>query len=709
MSTQKINKRLGFIGIFLLLIAVTLSFTANGPFFLAAQDSPATSPADETRIIIFHYNDAHAKIESLPKIAWYVAEERKKNEHVFFLNGGDNFSGNPVVDMAEPKGEPVRLLMNMMALDVLTLGNHEFDYGQQVLNNFMRQANYAIICANVKMNTDALPQPDPFKILTTKNGIKIAVLGVVEVSRETGIPSSHPQNLKGLIFSDPIETAKTFRSLRKDNQVFVLLSHMGMEDDVVLSNQMGELDLIVGGHSHTTILEPKTYNGVLITQAGGQGQFLGRIELIVKNGKVIQKSGSLIEVKTIKEGIPEMEKMVATFNDNPVLDSVVGTLSRSLYGNYELGHLVTDSIRISHHLDIAFHNSGGIRASKLGKKVTVKDIYTLNPFGNRVICIKMTPEEIRSLLRSDFERYKTLDIKISGISYTVKYTPDFKVTDIDIRDLNGKRLDETKTYLVGMNDYMTLTYKFDHQDPGKSLEVTLAQTVMDYLKIQTDACVGVGKVRAYAIMVPTPSLIEIGKTKVEISAGDETDMCSTTAGNLIADAIRISCRADIAFYPHRAQQIGAFVPGPGPLYRENIMALYPFANKNKVITVFIKGEAIQPFLLERCRLTHGIDLQVSGLKYSIKLDNQGKVVAVDCVLPNGKKLLAKTIYSVAFNDFELTKHYNLDKVIIRSVTSTETVAQILLDYIKSKGTITASIKEQRVKIIRDNKPRTKGE
>lgn len=681
-----------------LLLFVGLFFlTSSSRVLLAIQDPPAT-PDQETRIIILHYNDAHAKIDNLPKIAWYVAEERKKNEHVFLLNAGDNFSGNPVVDMAEPKGEPVRLLMNKMGLDVLELGNHEFDYDQEILNNFIRQANYPVICANVKVNTPTLPQPAPYVILKTKNGIPIAVLGVVEVSKDTGLPASHPQKLRGLLFSDPIEVAKTYRYLREKNQVFVLLSHMGLEDDVQLATQMNELDVIVGGHSHTTIQEPKETNGVLITQAGSQGQFIGRIELVVKNGRVIQKSASLIDVKSIKEGIPDMEKMVADFNNNPVLETEITTLPRPIWGNYELGYLITDSMRIQHHLDFTFHNSGGIRIQKLNKKVVVKDIYSLNPFGNRVVAFKMTLAELRSLLRFDFERYKNLDIKISGFSYTVRHTPDYKVIDIALRDLKGKPLDETKTYMVGMNDYMTLTYKFDHQDPGKSLEVTIAQTLMDYLKTAKDVCSGLRMVRSFSQLVADTSLVPIGQTAVEISAGTSLEAGVTTAGNLAADAMAAFSGADIAFYPHRLQNFGPIVAGPGPLYKENLLSLYPLALKNKIVTAMISGLDLETFVSERCTQAHGVDLQVSGLNYTVTIDKEENVTAVRCTLPNGKPLDKKTLYKVAFNEFEWSKNYQLEKVAVSPVTSEQALEEILLDYIKKKGTIGANIQEQRVQV-----------
>ncbi|MDQ1354971.1 MAG: hypothetical protein QG657_5280, partial [Acidobacteriota bacterium] len=181
--------------------------------FIAGQifAAPAHSAAKCETIIIFHINDIHAQIDNLAKIAPVINQERKKNPNVFFMNAGDNFSGNPVVDQYIPKGEPIIQLLNQLKVDVLELGNHEFDYGQEILKDFMKKARYPMICANVKVVAGEaggaiLPQPRPYVILKTKKGTKIAVLGVIQTDRDSHIPSAHPGKLKGLVFSDGVET-----------------------------------------------------------------------------------------------------------------------------------------------------------------------------------------------------------------------------------------------------------------------------------------------------------------------------------------------------------------------------------------------------------------------------------------------------------------------------------------------------------------------
>ena len=105
--------------------------------------------AKETQIIIFSTNDMHGSIDNFAKIASYIQKERAKNPNILILSGGDMFSGNPVVDQYPEKGFPMIDLMNRIGYQYEIFGNHEFDYGQEVLNRRMEQANFQFLCANM--------------------------------------------------------------------------------------------------------------------------------------------------------------------------------------------------------------------------------------------------------------------------------------------------------------------------------------------------------------------------------------------------------------------------------------------------------------------------------------------------------------------------------------------------------------------------------
>jgi 2',3'-cyclic-nucleotide 2'-phosphodiesterase (5'-nucleotidase family) len=475
--------------------------------FIPGCDQTRTSTADskEIRIILFHINDVHGQIDDFARIAWVVEQEKKKNPRsaVFFLNAGDNFSGNPVVDHFQPKGEPILQLMNRMGVDVMVLGNHEFDYGQEVLKGFMERANFPILCANIHVDEqkESFPHPPPFTILKTPAGLKIAILGLLQVDSYTGIPATHPDHLQGLTFSDPIATAKKYRYLKKESDIFIALTHLGSRADAVLAREIQELDLIIGGHSHSQIHNPtvKEINGPLVAQAGGDGQYLGRIELTWKKGQLIKKSGQLIEVASIKNENLELKKMIASFNNNPVLNRVIATLPGPVEGIWEVGNLTCDAIRKYLQLDIVFHNSGGIRVNRLASTIRLKDIYALHPFENRMVQFKMSPSEIRWLIKSEYERHKRLDLLVSGMKYIVKATSTGEVKAVELKDEKGQFLDESKQYSVGMNDYMASTIKFTHQDPGTSLSATVNDALIQYLQQNKDAGKGIEKPRMLVI------------------------------------------------------------------------------------------------------------------------------------------------------------------------------------------------------------------
>lgn len=483
------------------------TFTILFIFVLIGLLSPSIVQAAKCEtIVIYHINDIHAQIDNLAKIAPVINHERKKNCNVFFMDAGDNFSGNPIVDQYIPKGQPMLQLLDQLKVSVMEIGNHDFDYGQEILKQAMDNAKYPFICANVKALPEKgaiIPQPKPYAILKTKKGTKIAVLGLVQTGRDPHIPSTHPDRVKGLVFSDGIDTAKEYRFLKKQNNIFIALTHLGYDEDEFLAKELGELDVIVGGHSHTVIQEPKIINGVLITQAGSNAKYLGRIVLKVKKGKIISKKGELINVSTLTCEDPGIKALITKFNNNPEFNRLIATLPTELAGSDELGNLITDAAKKMNHLDIAFHNQGGIRLDRLGPSIRLMDIYKMLPFENDFVLFEMTPAEIKTLIKYSYKKRNNFDLKVSGIDYTVLVQAGSDpgnpplVKDIELKDEAGNLLDENKTYKVGINDYIASTYKFTHQDPGKALKTIIAPLVIDYLQGNEDGYNDIKKIRTH--------------------------------------------------------------------------------------------------------------------------------------------------------------------------------------------------------------------
>ena len=447
--------------------------------------------ANETSIVIFATNDMHARIDNYAKVKTLVDAEKKKNPNgVLLLSAGDKYTGNPIVDQYNPKGYPMVELMNQVGYDFETYGNHEYDLGQEILVERLRQAKFTAVSANwtVDPAVSPLPQPKPYSLFK-RNGIRICILGLTEAEPDDDgryYPSAHRGKLRGLTFQDPIKTALSYRHLRDSCDLFIALTHIGAEADKHLAEVMPELDVISGGHSHTRIDKELIVNGVLITQTECWLKYLGKTTITLKDGKVTDKHFKLINLsKSIAEDAG-VKALITDFNEKNTLKDVLCEATAQFNGKEPLANFMTDALVDRLKVDIALQNSGGVRLGQLPKgKITKGDIFTLNPFCNNVFIFRMTAADLREMIRRSYRPYsKRADLLPSGIRYTI-YTHDGNVTRIDITDMEGRPLDESRTYRVAMNSYIATAYTFPHDGEGEELMDIDTELLIDYLANQS--------------------------------------------------------------------------------------------------------------------------------------------------------------------------------------------------------------------------------
>lgn len=457
---------------------------------LACSSCASLPPAPvDARVVIFHFNDVHGKIDNFAKVAAVVDAERRQGGDVLLLCAGDNFTGNPVIDQYDPPGEPMLELLNRIGVDMMTFGNHEFDVGLKNLGHFVDRARFPMVSANIHPSQGLLPGLRPSRVLTTASGVRIAVFGLIQIEPGNGLPSTHPDRVKGLRFSEPLRMAASLKKLRRQGHVFLGLTHLGHDVDRALAERLPELDVIIGGHSHTRIDPAETVNGVLIAQAGSDNRYLGRVELRLRNGRVLEKKGTLIDLSGVSAEDAEVKAMITRFNQNPAFARVIATAPFAIEGKDALGSLMTDAMRAAHGLDVAFQNEGGIRLRRLNESITIKDIYTLDPFGNEVVEIAMNAEEIRSLIRDSFRKGGNIDLQVSGITYTVRTDEARRIQAIELLGPDGEPLAEERTFKVGVSSYVASAYEFRHQDPGRSLLSTTAAALIRYLEGGADLAI----------------------------------------------------------------------------------------------------------------------------------------------------------------------------------------------------------------------------
>ena len=245
-------------------------------------------------LILLHTNDTHSRIEPVPETdkynpdlggvirrAAYVEKMRNEHENVLLFDAGDFLQGTPYFNMF--KGEVEVEAMNMLKYDAVTLGNHEFAYGMDVLVNLVKKADFPIVCTNYDFSeTEIADIIKPYHIIL-KDGVKIGIVGA-NIDPKGLVASTHYEGMK---FLPPTETInKTAEMLRNDYKVdmVICLSHMGIQNELKLAENSRNIDIIIGGHSHTFMQKPSIRNNldgkeVLVFQTNGRGVYVGRIDV----------------------------------------------------------------------------------------------------------------------------------------------------------------------------------------------------------------------------------------------------------------------------------------------------------------------------------------------------------------------------------------------------------------------------------------------
>ncbi|MCF6185517.1 MAG: bifunctional metallophosphatase/5'-nucleotidase, partial [Bacteroidales bacterium] len=411
---------------------------------------------DTTEIIILHTNDMHSKIDNFDRLKTVDDNYKSKYKNVYLFSAGDLFTGNPVVDQYKDPGYPMIYLMNKMPYNISCFGNHEFDYGQAKLNERIKQAKFPFISANIETKPEAvLKQPADYYKFTDKDGTSIGVLGLLQVGKN-GFPDSSPLKMKNIIFHNPLTYVQKYKTYKDSSDIFICLSHLGYEDDIKLADNFPYFDIIIGGHSHTVLKKGVHENNTFILQAGSYLKYCGVLTLKIVNHKIVYEKDSLINLyKQDKD--PEISEIIKEYNNNPGLNVVIGTAAKSLTGKNELGSMMTDAMRDTLKVDIAFQNNGGIRIHEISKgDIIVKQVFELSPFGNTYVTYKMCPVKIKKLIKYAYSIHNKPTLQVSGITVEMKIENE-KLKKIILKDENGKKL-PFKFYTVAINDYMANAY-----------------------------------------------------------------------------------------------------------------------------------------------------------------------------------------------------------------------------------------------------------
>ena len=514
----------------LLAMAMVLSLSVTS--FAADTDSEAKAEM-AGKTVILHTNDVHGAIEGYAYITALKADYEAKGAEVILVDAGDYSQGE--VYVSDTKGLDAVEMMNVTGYDVVTLGNHEFDYGYAQLKENMTKADFKILCANV-YGEDGIPIFDANYTYTTKSGVKIGFFGMETPEAQT---KANPALIKGLKFDTDLKAVaeKQLEAL-KDDDVVIALSHLGVDDSSKpytsydLYNAAKGIDFIIDGHSHSVMTKGK--NGEPIQSTGTKFANIGVIVIDDASKKI--ESNSLYEIKedTAKDAavaaaaqkiIDRIDKEYgAVFAKSKVELNGAKAPNGNRDGETNNGDLITDAmlwkvmqnkegLTVNEDHVVAITNGGGIRAAIKAGDVTKKDIKTVLPFGNTIEVIYVTGTELLEALEaSTFCVPESIGgfPQVSGISYTIStgavydanaetypastYYGPKSINRVTINSINGKDFKLGDTYAVVTNNFSAAGgdtyYAFKAATAKFDTGVPLDEAVMEYVTKELKGVIG---------------------------------------------------------------------------------------------------------------------------------------------------------------------------------------------------------------------------
>ena len=430
----------------------------------------------EVEVNILSVNDMHSNIDLFPKFAAMVDSLRGVYPDLLVFSAGDNRTGNPVNDQYDPVNYPMIELMNRTGFNLSAVGNHEWDANIVNLQHDIERAKFPFLCANVFIPDSVKLDIKPYTIIENQ-GLKLAVVGMIEL-RHDGLPGAHPDNLKKVSFKKSYEVLPEYKFLKDQCNAFILISHCGMEEDVELAQSYPWLDAIIGGHTHTLIEQPFSHNGVLITQSGSHLKYATLVTLKFKDGKLVDKHATVLNVNQFKHENPEIKALLNEFNDAPALNEAIAVAKTKFENIEELGCMMTDAIREISGADFAFQNTGGLRVDHLKKgPITVKDVYSIDPFNNDVVVYQMTGTQVKHFIINSYRKNGGYPSFVSGMKYTVGDNGN----DVWI-EMDGGKFSTKNTYKVAFNSYMASTVDVRSVDEGMSTFMTSEEMLIEFLR-----------------------------------------------------------------------------------------------------------------------------------------------------------------------------------------------------------------------------------
>ena len=510
-----------------LLLAVVMVFGLMTAAFAADADLAG-------KTVVLHTNDVHGQVDLYAKVAALKKDYEAKGADVILVDAGDYAQGTPYV--SDSQGKTAIELMNAAGYDVVTLGNHEFDYGYANLQTIMKDAKFKVVC-NIKYNGKLAF--DASYVVETKGGLKVGFLGLTTPETST---KAHPAKIKGVTFmaqnalySFATQEAADLKAGGSD--VVIALTHLGVDPESkpnrstdLYANAKG-IDFIIDGHSHTKMTEGE--NGEPIQSTETKLKYVGVV--VIDNATKKIESNELIQLDGYaNEDADTKAAADAIITDvDARLGAVFAKSEVELNGKRDpgvrtqetnLGDLITDALlwyatkdgKLDVPADhiVAVTNGGGIRASIKAGDITMKDINTVLPFGNTVAVVYISGEKLLESLEAatqsaptalgGFPQIAGINLSLcTGAAYDKQdetypggstYYGPTSINRVTINSINGKPFRAKDTYAVVTNDFMAaggdVYYAFASSPKIVDTGTPMDEALVEFIKVKLNGVIG---------------------------------------------------------------------------------------------------------------------------------------------------------------------------------------------------------------------------
>ncbi len=389
------------------------------PTWVLAEKEPEL---EVLRLGIVHTNDHHGLL--LPFRANHedgwggvarrrVAIQRARadtNYYWLVLDAGDVFQGTPISNMLT--GFLDLECMNQMGYDAMCLGNHEFDFGYELLRGRMTDVNFPMLCANIIDKERGRPVAEPYRIIR-RGDYRIGVIGL---TTETLLTETHPSISQSVAAHPALPVARSLaRYLRSIGcDIIIALTHQGYPRDLAMAKAVPELDVVVGGHTHTYLDEPTLIDNVVVSQSGKWGEQIGvlrltftrpadepatRFALAEVDGEYQQMLPALPEDDGMKVFIADYQQRFSAEMDVVVCTALHDFPDADIrLAESALANMVCDAMRTVTESDVTLFNAGNFRAPLYAGPVTFGDLYAVLPYDNFMMKVPVTGAKLREVL-----------------------------------------------------------------------------------------------------------------------------------------------------------------------------------------------------------------------------------------------------------------------------------------------------------------------